>query len=50
MQKILLSLLLLSSASAFAQFSENDKQAKPNAARLLSSYCRCEFCAKTVIR
>lgn len=36
MPKILLSLLLLSSANAFAQFSENDKQAKPNAARLLT--------------
>lgn len=36
MQKILLSLLLLSSTSAFAQFSEKDKQAKPNAARLLT--------------
>lgn len=36
MPKILFSLLLLSSASAFAQFSESDKQANPNAARLLN--------------
>ncbi|XXQ68662.1 hypothetical protein ACKLNO_02005 [Neisseriaceae bacterium B1] len=36
MQKILLSLLLLGSASAFAQFSEKDKQTNPNAARLLT--------------
>ncbi|MDO4434536.1 MAG: hypothetical protein Q4B82_08170 [Alysiella sp.] len=35
MHKILLSLLLLSSANAFAQFSEQAKRANPNAARLL---------------